>query len=96
MAKTDAQIQTILTNTAELTDTETLALYRQVRDQILAKTFDDEHPKTITIRGRTVEMPDPVEMLKFIEEMIRYYTRLVSSTSSGIARTYARITRPSS
>ena len=93
MAKSDAQIAAILSGYGELTDAQALQLYRQVRDQILAKLFDDEAPKTVTIRARTFELPDPKETLKYVEQMIDYYQRKTTNAANGIARTYARLSR---
>jgi|TARA_Y100000310_G_C20334906_1_gene647024 hypothetical protein len=93
MAKTNAQIASVIATYTPQTDADVLTLYRLFRDQLVVKAFDDEQAVKVHVRGREVELANPITALAFVERTIAYYEQKTNSEAKGMARTYANIRR---
>lgn len=91
-AKSITDLRGIIDDYSDLSDADTLSLYRKVRDQILAAAFTEHGTKVIVIRNRTHEVSDPAMFLSGIENLIRYYENRIKA-SSGPSTNFARLSR---
>ena len=81
---------------ASLTDSEILEQYKLARDSVVAKINAGTHVTELTIRSKTSRFPSSEALLKHIESMITYYSRLVSQAAQqnkGGSRNLARMQR---
>jgi len=91
MPKTAEEIRAIIEAGANLSAAETLTLYRNVRDQVLAAAWTEHGTKRIEIRQRQHEVSDPAAFLRFLEDRIRYYEKKADAEKYGASRNYARL-----
>ena len=72
------------------TDTETLEQLKLCRDKVIADILAGKNVTSLTIGSKTSDFPSSNATLDMIEKLISRYT---SKSSTGSARTRARIKR---